>query len=213
MTDNANADDRRRGSGERPAVDAVRDFAGAVWWMVLLRGILIALFGLVALVSPGIALLTLVFLFGFYAIIDGVVAVVLGVRARRTAAHWVWPVVQGVLSVIAGIVALVWPGVTALALLFVIAFWAIVMGVAEIAEAFTARRAEAHAWGWTLVAGIVNILFGIALLAWPATGILALIWLVGVFAVIGGVILIGWAFRVRAVAKGAGLARPAPGMS
>jgi uncharacterized membrane protein HdeD (DUF308 family) len=200
------------GSGQRPA-DAIRDLAGAIWWMVLLRGVLIALFGIIALVSPGIALLTLVFLFGFYAILDGVVAVVMGVRARKTAARWVWPVVQGVLSVIAGLVALVWPGVTALALLFVIAFWAIVMGVAEIVEAFVARRAGAHAWGWTLVAGIVNVLFGLALLVWPATGILALIWLVGLFALIGGVILIGWAFRVRAIAKGAAASRPSSNLS
>jgi len=205
MTENVSAGGR--------AGDAVREFAGAVWWMVLLRGVLIALFGIIALVSPGIALLTLVFLFGFYAILDGVVAVVMGVRARKTAAHWVWPVVQGVLSVIAGIVALAWPGVTALALLFVVAFWAIVMGVAEIAEAFTARRAGAHAWGWTLVAGIVNVLFGLALLVWPATGILALIWLVGLFALIGGVILIGWAFRIRAIAKGAAGRRPSANLS
>ncbi|WP_156066930.1 HdeD family acid-resistance protein [Pseudonocardia halophobica] len=212
MTENVSAGGRAGDSGQRP-VDAVREFAGAVWWMVLLRGVLIALFGIIALVSPGIALLTLVFLFGFYAILDGVVAVVMGVRARKTAAHWVWPVVQGVLSVIAGIVALAWPGVTALALLFVVAFWAIVMGVAEIAEAFTARRAGAHAWGWTLVAGIVNVLFGLALLVWPATGILALIWLVGLFALIGGVILIGWAFRIRAIAKGAAGRRPSANLS
>ncbi|MCE3552020.1 HdeD family acid-resistance protein [Pseudonocardia sp. RS11V-5] len=209
MSENVSAGDRAGDSGQRP-VDAIRELAGAVWWMVLLRGVLIALFGIIALVSPGIALLTLVFLFGFYAILDGIVAVVLGFRARRTAAHWVWPVVQGVLSVIAGLVALVWPGVTALALLFVVAFWAIVMGVAEIAEAFTARRTGAHAWGWTLVAGIVNILFGLALLTWPAGGILTLIWLVGLFALIGGVILIGWAFRVRAIARGAAGARPSP---
>ncbi|MEU7816256.1 HdeD family acid-resistance protein [Pseudonocardia sp. NPDC049154] len=212
MTENVSAGGRAGDSGQRP-VDGIREFAGAVWWMVLLRGVLIALFGIIALVSPGIALLTLVFLFGFYAILDGVVAVVMGVRARKTAAHWVWPVVQGVLSVIAGIVALAWPGVTALALLFVVAFWAIVMGVAEIAEAFTARRAGAHAWGWTLVAGIVNILFGLALLVWPATGILALVWLVGLFALIGGVILIGWAFRIRAIAKGAAGGQPSANLS
>lgn len=212
MSENVSAGGRADDSGQRP-VDAVREFAEAVWWMVLLRGVLIALFGIIALVSPRIALLTLVFLFGFYAILDGVVAVVMGVRARKSAAHWVWPVVQGVLSVIAGIVALVWPGVTALALLFVVAFWAIVMGVAEIAEAFTARRAGAHAWGWTLVAGIVNILFGLALLVWPATGILALVWLVGLFALIGGVILVGWAFRIRAIAKGASGSRPSADMS
>ena len=91
-----------------------------MWWLVLLRGVLMVLFEIIALVSPGIALLTLVWVFGIYAILDGIAAAALGIRTRGEP-HWVWTIVQGVVSVVASLVALVWPGVTALALLFLIA--------------------------------------------------------------------------------------------
>lgn len=179
----------------------VQSAAKAAWWILLIRGVLTAIFGLIALFSPGIALLTLVFVFGFYAILEGVTAVVLGIRARGTEAHWVWAIVQGVISVIAGVIALVWPGLTALALLFVIAFWAIVLGISEVGHAFAERQAGVDPWGWTLAAGVLNVIFGIVLLVWPAPGILALVWLVGIFALVGGLTLVGWAFRVRALAR------------
>ena len=177
--------------------------AKAVWWMVLLRGVLAVLFGLVALFTPGIALLTLVYLFGFYALLDGVVAIVAGIRMRSSLAHWGWVVAQGAVSVLAGVVALVWPGVTALSLLVIIGVWAIALGVAEIVEAFTARRRGSPAWGWTLAAGVLGVLFGIALVLQPAAGILALLWLVGTFALVVGVVLIVWAFRIRGAVRGA----------
>lgn len=177
-----------------------RSVAQTMWWLVLVRGILMVLFGILALVSPGIALLTLVWLFGVYAILDGVTAVVIGIRSRGEP-HRVWTVVQGVVSVLAGLVALVWPGLTALALLFVIAFWAIIMGIGEIGGAFASRRSGSGAWGWTLAAGILNVVFGVLLLIWPAGGILALVWLVGIFALAGGIALVVLAFRVRSAAS------------
>jgi uncharacterized membrane protein HdeD (DUF308 family) len=177
----------------------IRSVAKAVWWLVLLRGIFMALFGIIALVSPGIALLTLIWLFGFYALLDGVTAVVIGFRTRGEP-HWVWTVVQGVISVLAGLIALVWPGATAFALLFVVAFWAILLGIGEIAGAFTSRRSGSSAWGCTLAAGVLNVVFGVVLLLWPASGILALVWLVGIFALIGGVTLVALSFKVRSVA-------------
>ena len=180
----------------------VKSVADAVWWIVLLRGIFMVIFGFIALVSPGIALLTLVWLFGLYAILDGIAAIVIGVRIRGEP-HWVWTIVQGVVSVLAGVIALIWPGVTALALLFVVAFWAIVLGIGEIGGAFASRRSGTSAWGWTLAAGILNVVFGVLLLIWPASGILTLVWLVGIFALVGGVALIVLVFRVRSVAKSA----------
>jgi uncharacterized membrane protein HdeD (DUF308 family) len=178
----------------------IKSVAKAMWWLVLLRGILMVLFGIIALMWPGIALLTLVWLFGAYAVLDGITAIVIGVRARGEP-HWVWTVVQGVVSVLAGVIALVWPGVTAFALLFVVAFWAIVLGIGEIGAAMASRRRGSSAWGWTLAAGILNVVFGVVLLIWPATGILALIWLVGIFMVAGGIALITLAFRVRSAAR------------
>jgi uncharacterized membrane protein HdeD (DUF308 family) len=83
------------------------------------------------------------------------------------------------------------------ALLFVVAFWAIMLGIGEIGAAFASRKRGSHAWGWTLTAGILNVVFGIVLLAWPASGILALVWLVGIFTLAGGLTLIFLAFRVR----------------
>jgi uncharacterized membrane protein HdeD (DUF308 family) len=180
----------------------VKSAAKAVWWLVLLRGIFMVIFGLIALVSPSIALLTLVWLFGFYAILDGVAAIMIGIRARGEP-HWVWTIVQGVVSVLAGVIALIWPGLTALALLFVVAFWAIVLGIGEIGGAFASRRRRSTSWGWTLAAGILNVIFGILLLIWPASGILTLVWLVGIFTLVGGLALIVLAFRVRSVATSA----------
>jgi len=178
----------------------VKSVANSVWWIVLLRGIFMAIFGLIALVSPGIALLTLVWLFGFYAILDGIAAIVIGIRTRGEP-HWVWTIVQGVVSVLAGAIALIWPGVTALTLLFVVAFWAIVLGIGEIGGAFASRKSGSNVWGWTLAAGILNVTFGVLLLIWPASGILTLIWLVGIFTLAGGIALIVLALRVRSVTK------------
>jgi uncharacterized membrane protein HdeD (DUF308 family) len=180
----------------------VKAAAKAVWWLVLLRGIFMVIFGIIALVSPGIALLTLIWVFGFYAILDGIAAIVIGIRARGEP-HRVWMIVQGVVSVLAGVIALIWPGITALALLFVIAFWAIMLGIGEIGGAFASRRRGSKDWVWTVAAGILNVVFGVLLLIWPASGILTLVWLVGIFTLVGGVALLLLAFRVRSVAASA----------
>src|SRR4249919_1598468 len=151
--------DHRRETGDTERMADVTAAVRGVWWLVLLRGILAILFGLFALFTPGTALLALVFVFGAYAILDGVTALVVGIRHRGEDRHWGWHVVQGVVSVLAGIIAFVWPGVTVLAILFVIAFWSVVGGIAEIAESFTMRKRATEGWGWVLAAGIVSVLF------------------------------------------------------
>lgn len=171
----------------------------ALWWLVLIRGVLAVLFGFYALFAPAAALLTLVYVFGFYAIMDGVAAIVVGFRHRRTS-HWGWHVVQGVVSVIAGLIALFWPGPTLFALVLIIAVWSIVLGVTEIVEAFQARRLGSS-WGWLLASGIVGILFGIVLISSPTAGAFALLWVIGLFALVLGVVQIVWAFRLRRAAK------------
>jgi uncharacterized membrane protein HdeD (DUF308 family) len=172
----------------------------SLWWLVLIRGVLAVLFGLYALFSPAAALLALVFVYGFYAIMDGVVALAVGIRHRRTS-HWGWHVAQGVVSVIAGLVALFWPGLTVLAFVLIIGLWSIVLGVTEIVEAFQARKLGSSSWVWLLIGGIVGIIFGIVLIASPAAGALALLWVIGVFALVLGVVQIVWAFRLRRAAK------------
>jgi uncharacterized membrane protein HdeD (DUF308 family) len=183
-----------------PDVAAV---ARSVWWLVLLRGVFAILFGLIALFTPGTALLALVYVFGAYAILDGVTAIVAGIRHRGAESHWVWHIVQGVVSVVAGVVAFVWPGVTVLAILFVIAFWSIVNGIAEIMESFAMRRRGAGTWGWMLAAGIVSVLFGIVLVIQPGAALITLLWFVGAYAVVFGVIIVVWAFRLRGTVRSA----------
>jgi uncharacterized membrane protein HdeD (DUF308 family) len=120
------------------------------WWALLLRGIFALLFGLLALFLPGITLFVLVLLFGAYALVDGVFAVVAGIRGAIGGRMWAL-IIEGVLGVLACILAFVWPGITALALLYVIAFWAIFTGVAEVVATISLRREIEGEWA--LIAG------------------------------------------------------------
>lgn len=164
------------------------------WWALALRGLLALLFGLLVLLWPGPGLLALVFLFGAYAIVDGALAVVAGVRGTA-GPRWLL-VVEGVIGVLAGIVAFAWPGITALALLYVVAFWAVFGGIAEIASAVALRREIEDEWALAL-GGVLSIIFGVLLAVLPGVGLLSLVWLVGVYAIVFGIALIVLAFRVR----------------
>ncbi|MEJ8277719.1 HdeD family acid-resistance protein [Pseudonocardia spirodelae] len=164
--------------------------------LVVLRGVLVLVFGLTVLLTPGLALLALVYVFAAYALVDGVAAVVLGVRHRGDRPGWGWAVAQGAVSVIAGVVAFALPVSAALAILFVIAFWAIAAGVVTAVSAVTLRR-HGGPWGWVAARAALDVLFGVLLLVWPATGILALLWMVGAFAVVTGVVLVVQAFGSR----------------
>jgi uncharacterized membrane protein HdeD (DUF308 family) len=172
----------------------------ALWWLVLIRGVLAVVFGLYALFQPAAALLALVFVYGFYAIMDGVAALAVGFRHRRTS-HWGWHVVQGVVSLLAGVIALFWPGPTIFALVLIIGVWSIVLGATEIVEAFTARRHGSSSWVWLLVGGIVGVIFGVTLIASPAAGALTLLWVIGLFSLVFGVVYVVWAFQLRRASK------------
>lgn len=111
-----------------------------IWWMILIRGIFGVIFGIIALVWPGITVVALVFLFGIYSIADGLITIVRAIRDREHLSSWGWWVFTGVVSVGAGIVALVWPGITALVLLYIIAFYAIMFGIFGIVGAFKMKR-------------------------------------------------------------------------
>jgi uncharacterized membrane protein HdeD (DUF308 family) len=177
-----------------------------LWWAVLLRGIFAVLFGVVALAWPSVTVWALVVVFGAYAIVDGVSAIIRAVRARKVESAWAWWLVGGVVSLVAGIVAFVWPGITALAAVFVIGIWAIMGGILEIAGAVRLRKLNASShWVMLLIAGVLELLFGIVLVFFPVSGILSIVWLVGVFAVLFGVLFVVSAFQVRSAAKKAGV--------
>jgi uncharacterized membrane protein HdeD (DUF308 family) len=168
------------------------------WWVLLLRGICAILFGLLAWTWPGLTLAVLILLYGAYAFVDGVAAIAIGAAARRHADGRVWweMILVGILGVCAGIVAVLWPGLTAFALLMVIAAWAIVRGVFEIAAAVRLRKLIDNEWA-LIAGGVLSILFGVVLFLRPGPGALALIWVIGLFAVIYGVFAIALALQLR----------------
>jgi uncharacterized membrane protein HdeD (DUF308 family) len=170
------------------------------WWVVALRGALAILFGVTALVWPGITLFALVLIFGAYSLVDGVctLAAALGRRDRGATdtGGRIWLFVQGVAGIIIGVLAFVWPGITALALLWLIGIWAIVIGVLEVIAAIRLRRELRREWLLGL-SGAATALFGILLIAWPAAGVLTLIALIGISAVVFGVALLAFAERLR----------------
>jgi uncharacterized membrane protein HdeD (DUF308 family) len=168
------------------------------WWLILLRGVCAVLFGVLTIAWPGLSLVTLILLFGIYALADGVLALVAAIFGGRPAPRW-WLAIVGVIGVLAGLATLEMPGLTALILLYYLAFWAILMGVMEIVGAIRLRKEIDNEW-WLILSGVVSVLFGVLLLARPGAGLLGLLLVVGVYAIINGVALIGFAFRLRKVA-------------
>jgi uncharacterized membrane protein HdeD (DUF308 family) len=166
------------------------------WWALALRGAIAILFGLAAFLRPGIALEALILLFGAYALVDGVFSIV-GVfgGTRGGTPRWLL-FLEGVVSILAGLIALIFPGLTAVALLYLVAAWAVVTGLAQIATAIRLRQEIRGEWALTL-GGIISVLFGLILAVLPAVGILSLIWLVGAYAVAFGVLLLITALQVR----------------
>jgi len=164
------------------------------WWVIALRGVAAVLFGVLAFVWPGITLAVLVLLFGAYALVDGVLGIVVAVRGGTD--HRLAMGLEGVVGVLAGLAAFVYPGLTALVLLYIIAFWAILTGVLEVVAAVRLRRVITNEWG-LIIGGVLSVLFGIVLIASPGAGALAVVFLIGAYAVLFGValLILSWGLR------------------
>ena len=164
---------------------------GQSWWSLLARGIIAVLFGLAALFWPGLTLFVLVYIFGAFVLVEGIIAIYHAFQERRQTNWWML-LLEGIAGVILGILVFIWPGITALILLFLIAAWALITGIIELVAAFTTGM------GWLLaLAGALSILLGIVLFARPRAGILSLVWVIGIYAIIWGVLLIVRAFQAR----------------
>lgn len=174
----------------------VADLLTHNWWLLALRGFCAVLFGILAFIWPGITLLGLVFMFGAFALINGILAFVLAARAPKGYPRFGSLIFEGILSILAGIVAFFVPGITALAFLVLIASWAIVTGIIEIVAAIRLRKVIDNEW-LLVLAGLASLAFGVLLLLRPAPGMIALIWWIGAFALVFGVLLIVLAFRLR----------------
>ncbi len=164
-------------------------------WALILRGILAIVFGVLVWVWPGLSLLVLILLFGIFALASGVSALIAAFRAFHRHRGWWLLAASGLLGIAAGIVAFIWPGETALILLYIVAIWAIVTGVAEIAAAFTPGRTSTDEW-LLVLSGVLSIIFGILLFIFPGTGLLALVWLLGLYAILYGITLLFSAFSI-----------------
>lgn len=163
------------------------------WWVMALRGAIAVLFGIMAFVWPGMTLAVLVLLYGAYVLLDGIFAVVAGGQTRT------WSLlVVGLIGVAAGIITFLWPGITALALLYIIAFASIFRGAFEIAAAIQWRKVLENEWVLFL-GGLASVTFGLLVLAFPGAGALSIIWLIGVYAIVYGVLLFIHAFRLRSM--------------
>ncbi|MGO4409482.1 MULTISPECIES: HdeD family acid-resistance protein [unclassified Brevundimonas] len=183
-----------------PSLDSlVRSALHKSWWLLLLRGIAAVVFGVLTFAWPQISLLSLIIVYGAYALVDGVLAIVAAIWGGGLAPRW-WLALSGVAGVAAGVLAFVWPGLTALVLIYLIGFWSIMRGVLEIVGAVHLRKEIANEW--TLAAaGILSILFGLILVFAPGPGALGLLWLIAAWAILFGGLMIFVAFRVRKLAK------------
>jgi uncharacterized membrane protein HdeD (DUF308 family) len=168
------------------------------WWLLAIRGVAAILFGIGAFLWPEITLAVLVLLFGAYALVDGIFAVVAGISVRKEQERWWMMVLEGVAGIIIGVLTFLWPGVTALVLLYLIAAWSIVTGAFEIAAAIRLRQEIEGEWLLAL-AGIASLIFGVLLAILPGPGALALIWLIGSYAIVFGILMLVLAFRLRGV--------------
>jgi uncharacterized membrane protein HdeD (DUF308 family) len=163
------------------------------WWALALRGLAAVLFGLLTFFVPGITLLTLVLLFGIYALADGAFNVI--AFFRSFAHHWAF-LLEGLIGLAVGVLTFAWPAITAIALLYLIAFWAILTGVFEIVAGIRLRKAISNEW-LLLLMGLLSLGFGILILFAPVAGALAIVLWIGAYALIFGVFLLALAFRLR----------------
>jgi uncharacterized membrane protein HdeD (DUF308 family) len=166
------------------------------WWSLILRGIVLIGFGIAALAWPDITLAVMIALFGVFVVIDGILASVGAVANRQAHEHWGLSLLGGLAGIGIGLLIIAWPEITALALLYIIGAWAFVIGVFAVFAPIAYRGELQHSWLYVL-GGLISIAIGIALFAYPVEGALALVWLIGIYAIGLGVIVALFGFRVR----------------
>lgn len=173
--------------------EAMRDTLSRNWWALALRGVLAILFGIAALLLPGAAMLSAALVFGAYLLADGVLGIVSAVRTGRAGGHWGWLLAEGIVTVLMGVLALLFPAGAVLGFVLAVAAWAFVSGGMMVAASFRLRDGK----GWMLLGGVVSLLWGLLLVAAPFLGALVLTWWAAGYAFAFGVAMLVLAFRVR----------------
>lgn len=166
------------------------------WWALLIRGIAAVIFGILAFAMPGITWYVVCILFGAYAFVDGIFAIVSAVRAAQAHERW-WPfVLEGIVGLAIGAVTFYDVRITIFAVYFTIAVWAFVTGILEIAAGVQLRKAIANEW-LLILAGVASIVFGVFMFWHPIAAAVSIIWIVATYAVFFGIVMIALAFRLR----------------
>jgi uncharacterized membrane protein HdeD (DUF308 family) len=176
--------------------DGDERIAGTNWWAVALRGVFAIVFALVAFFVPGATLLSFVLFFSAYMLVDGVVGIVAAVRAARQHQRWGLLVLEGVVDILVGVIAFMWPGLTVVFFVTLMAFWSLITGVLMIVAAF--KLHATYGRGWLIFSGIVSLGFGISLLVAPLVGAVVLTWWLGAYAMVFGISLLVLAFKLKA---------------
>jgi uncharacterized membrane protein HdeD (DUF308 family) len=175
--------------------DALSEVLADSWWAVGLRGILGILFGLICLLSPGLALEVFVILFAAYMLVDGVFAIISGIKAARNGERWGMLILEGIVDLAAGTVAILWPAITLVALVWIVAIWAIVSGALMLWSAFMLNLD--HGRWWLALGGIASLIFGILLVIQPLIGAVVLTLWIGAYALVFGIFLLVLAFQLH----------------
>ncbi len=175
--------------------DAMSEVLAESWWAVGLRGILGILFGLICLLTPGLAVEVFVILFAAYMLVDGVFAIAAGIKAARNGERWGLLILEGIVDLAAGLVAVLWPAITLVALVWLIAIWAVVTGALMLAGAFSLNLD--HGRWWLALGGIASIIFGILLVIEPLIGAVVLTLWIGAYALVFGIFLLILAFQLH----------------
>jgi uncharacterized membrane protein HdeD (DUF308 family) len=166
------------------------------WWALALRGAVAILLGLVALTMPGVTVVALVYVFGVYAMVEGVLAILAAMRGIREHDRWGWMLVEGIVCIAAAVVAFMMPGAGALAIVWLVAAWAIVTGVLEIAAGIKLRKLIEGEW-MLILAGVLAVVLGFFIASRPAAGVLLLATWLGIYAIFAGILHIMLAFKIR----------------
>jgi len=165
------------------------------WWAVALRGLFAIVFGALALFRPSMTLEVLVLFFGAYTLMDGILAIIVALRQNAGINHW-WLLLEAIVSIAAGVLTFFWPSVTTIALVYLIASWAVATGIFEILAAIELRKTIINEW-LLILGGLFSVLFGVLIAVNPSSGALTIIWIIGFYAIAFGVMLLGLALRLQ----------------
>ena len=166
------------------------------WWMTLIRGIVAVIFGIAAIAWPTITLGVLLTIFGIFMLIEGIITFVSAFQATRVERSWVWLVIEGIVDFVIGVAVFTIPGITAVVLLYFIAAWAIIAGAIRIIAALQNREEFTGVWLYGL-GGLISLIFGLAVLANPGIGAIAIVIAIGLFAISIGILNFAFSFVLR----------------